>query len=267
MSQYHQTSHSPDLPLQSAAQRALCLIDLTSLNADDTDVRIVALCHQANTAFGRVAALCVYPRFVALAKAILLELRQADVLVATVVNFPDGGDDIAAAAAETRQCIEAGADEVDVVFPYRALMAGKAEVGAQLVAACKQACGGKTLKVIIESGELATPELVLQASKIAIGAGADFIKTSTGKVAINATLEAAGIMLNAIKETGGHCGFKAAGGVKTVAEAAAYLALADRIMGAEWVKSQHFRFGASSLLGSLLAVLNDKTGVATSEGY
>ncbi len=260
MSQHSQT------PLQVAAQRALQLIDLTSLNSDDTDARILNLCQQAVGPFGRVAAVCVYPQFVALAKATLREMGQAEVLVATVVNFPAGEQDIQHAVAETLSCIEAGADEVDVVFPYRALMAGDADVGARLVAACKQACAGKTLKVIIESGELADPQLIRQASLIAIKAGADFIKTSTGKVAVNATLQSAEIMLNAIKENGGRCGFKAAGGVKSAQDAAAYLQLADNIMGADWVTAQHFRFGASSLLNQLLDVLNDQTSIA-SEGY
>lgn len=254
-------------PQHLAAQRVLQLMDLTSLNADDSDADIVALCRQAVSPAGSVAALCVYPRFVALAKATLCELAVADVLVATVVNFPAGGEDVEAAVAETRFCIEAGADEVDVVFPYRAFMAGDVVNGAKLVAACKAACGSKTLKVIIESGELKTPELIRQASLIAIQSGADFIKTSTGKVTVNATLEAAEVMLKVIQETGARCGFKAAGGVKTAADAAAYLALADRIMGAGWVSPQHFRFGASSLLGSLLAVLDEKADTPSSEGY
>lgn len=259
-------SQLPQTPLQVAAERALHLIDLTSLNSDDTDARILNLCQQAVSPFGRVAALCVYPQFVALAKASLRELGHAKVLVATVVNFPAGDQDIERTVAETRQCIEAGADEVDVVFPYRALMAGDADVGARLVAACKQACAGKTLKVIIESGELADPQLIRQASLIAIKAGADFIKTSTGKVSVNATLQSAEIMLNSIKESGGRCGFKAAGGVKTAEDAAAYLQLADSIMGEAWVTAQHFRFGASSLLNNLLDVLNDQTSIVA-EGY
>lgn len=253
-------------PLQIAAQRALSLIDLTSLNADDTDARILALCQQAASPFGRVAAVCVYPQFVALAKATMLEIGQAEVLVATVANFPAGDQDIQRAVAETLSCIEAGADEVDVVFPYRALMAGDDAGGARLVAACKQACENKTLKVIIESGELADPQLIRQASLIAIKAGADFIKTSTGKVSVNATLQSAEIMLNAIKDSGWHCGFKAAGGVKTAADAAAYLTLADSIMGEDWVNAQHFRFGASSLLNSLLDVLNGQACI-DAEGY
>lgn len=254
-------------PLREAAARALRLMDLTSLNEDDDAARILALCRQASSSFGKVAALCVYPRFVALAKATLRAQGDGAVLVATVVNFPQGGTDIQAAIEETRACIAAGADEVDLVFPYRALMAGDTQVGATMVAACKAACGERVLKVIIESGELQTEALIRQASQIAIAAGADFIKTSTGKVSINATLEAAGIMLQVIAETGATCGFKAAGGVKTAADAVQYLALADTLLGPDWVTPQHFRFGASSLLDSLLMALGASSAPVSPGGY
>lgn len=239
--------------LMVAAQRALSMLDLTTLNDDDSAARVIALCGQASSSAGTVAAVCVLPRFVALARRTLDELGLPQVKVATVSNFPAGGDDIAVAVAETAAAIAAGADEVDVVFPYRALLAGDAEVGAELVAACKQACGDKLLKVIIESGELKDAALIRQASLLAIEAGADFIKTSTGKVAVNATLDAAGIMLAAIRSTGARCGFKAAGGVSTVAEAAEYIDLAEHLLGEHWVRPEHFRFGASSLLAKLQA--------------
>ena len=246
--------------LMLAAQRALSLMDLTTLNDDDTDARVVDLCHKASGPAGRVAAVCVFPRFVAIAKKTLREQGSPEILVATVTNFPQGGADVAQALEETRQAVSFGADEVDVVFPYRALLAGDGELGARLVTACKQVSGASRLKVIIESGELATPDLIRQASLIAIQAGADFIKTSTGKVPVNATLDAARVMLEAIHDSGRDCGFKAAGGVKTVAEAAEYLALADRIMGSDWVRPAHFRFGASSLLADLEATLGCAAG-------
>lgn len=241
--------------LQQVAQRTLALVDLTSLNDDDTDARIVALAHKAAGPAGKVAALCVYPGFVHLAKKTLRAAGCADILVATVANFPHGEPDVAEAVAQTRTAVSLGADEVDVVFPYRALMAGNCDLGARLVSACKQACGDASLKVILETGVLETRALIQAASQIAIAAGADFIKTSTGKVPVNATLAAAEIMLEAIRESGRPCGFKAAGGVRTAAEAAGYLALADRIMGAGWVHAAHFRFGASSLLADLEACL------------
>ena len=242
--------------LLAAARRALSLMDLTTLNDDDTDAKVVELCRKAAGPAGKVAAVCVYPRFVALARRTLDALGAQDVRVATVTNFPHGQADVAQAEAETRAAVSYGADEVDVVFPYRALMDGDAETGRRLVSACKQACGSAVLlKVIIESGELASPERIREASRIAIEAGADFIKTSTGKVPVNATLDAAAIMLTAIRDSGRDCGFKAAGGVRTAGEAAEYLALTARLMGEDWIDARHFRFGASSLLSSLEAVL------------
>lgn len=254
-------------PLQRDAQTALGLMDLTSLNDDDTDARIEALCKQANTPAGSPAAVCVYPAFIATARKTLAAEGLQQVLVATVTNFPDGSDDIDRAVSETREAVAAGAHEVDVVLPYRALIAGNSEVCHDLVAACKTACGaGARLKVIIESGELKEPGLIRQASDIAIAAGADFIKTSTGKVAVNATLEAAGIMIEAIRDSGRSVGFKAAGGIKTTADAQAYLALAERIMGPGWVSPATFRFGASSLLNNLLVTLGQTDSGSTEPG-
>ena len=255
----------PDL--QQAAQRALQLMDLTTLNDNDTDAIVIALCRQAKTAAGMTAAVCVYPRFVPVARQTLREIGAADVRVATVTNFPHGNDNIEIAVAETKAAVAYGADEVDVVFPYRALMAGNRDVGSELVKACKAACGEHVLlKVIIESGELGTPELIRSASEIAIAAGADFIKTSTGKVPVNATLEAAKIMLQVIKEKNPAVGFKAAGGVKNAAQAAEYLGLAATVLGDEWISARTFRFGASSLLADLLTTLGHQSRTASS-GY
>ncbi|WP_010626219.1 deoxyribose-phosphate aldolase [Halomonas sp. KM-1] len=242
--------------LQQAARQALALMDLTSLNDDDSDAVIRELCTRANTPVGHPAAVCVFPAFVATARQALAEQGLAGkVKVATVTNFPHGEADIERAAEETRAAIAAGADEVDVVFPYRALMAGDAEVGRKLVEACKRECGDAVLKVILETGELKDAGLIDRAGMLAIDGGADFLKTSTGKVAVNATLNAAKILLTAIKASGRDVGFKAAGGVRTAEDAAAYLQLAERVMGAEWITPAHFRFGASGLLGSLLDTL------------
>lgn len=253
----------PDL--QQAAQRALQLMDLTTLNDNDTDASVIALCHQAKSPAGHTAAVCVYPRFVPVARKTLKEIGAVDIKIATVTNFPHGNDDIGIAVAETKAAAAYGADEVDVVFPYRALMAGNQEIGFELVKACKAACGDDVmLKVIIESGELKTPELIRAASEIAIAAGADFIKTSTGKVAVNATPEAAKIMLEVIKEKNPAVGFKAAGGVKNAQQAADYLALAESVLGENWVSAKTFRFGASSLLGSLLQTLGHQSQTSSS---
>ncbi|CCQ11011.1 Deoxyribose-phosphate aldolase [Pseudoalteromonas luteoviolacea B = ATCC 29581] len=242
-----------NLSLKHAALKTLECMDLTSLNLDDNQEIIAALCAKANSEFGQVAALCVYPQFIPYAKA------HANVKIATVTNFPAGNADVAAAIQETRDAVALGADEVDVVFPYRALLIGDEQVGFDLVAECKAQCLGKAkLKVIIESGELGNANWIAKASEIAIAAGADFIKTSTGKVPVNATLEAARVMLTCIRNSGKQVGFKAAGGVKNVAQAKAYLTLAADIMGEAWVTPEHFRFGASGLLGDVLAVLNDE---------
>jgi len=241
--------------LQKSAKEAISLMDLTTLNDDDTDAKVISLCHQAHSPAGDTAAVCIYPRFIPVACKTLKAQGTEQIRIATVTNFPHGNDDIDIALAETKAAIAYGADEVDVVFPYRALMAGDERTGYELVRACKEACEGKLLKVIIESGELKEPALIRRASQIAIDAGANFIKTSTGKVPVNATLEAARIMLEVIREKDENVGFKAAGGVKDAEAAKAYLDLAREILGAEWVDAEHFRFGASSLLNSLLAEL------------
>lgn len=248
--------------LQAASRQGIHLMDLTTLNDNDTDQKVIQLCGDAQTAAGNTAAVCIYPRFIPAARKALREQGTPEIKIATVTNFPHGNDDLEIALAETRAAVAYGADEVDVVFPYRALMAGNSEIGKSIVAGCREICGDKvTLKVIIESGELKTDALIKQASDICIAAGADFIKTSTGKVPINATLEATKVMLEAIKESGKDVGFKAAGGVKDAQTADDYMQLARSIMGENWVNSDHFRFGASSLLVGLLneLKLTDKT--------
>jgi len=243
--------------LKAAALKALSLIDLTTLNDSDTDKIVIALCHDAKTVVGNTAAICIYPRFIPIAKKTLREQGTPEIKIATVTNFPHGNDDIAIAVAETKAAVAYGADEVDVVFPYRALIAGNEQLGFELVKECKEACGQILLKVIIETGELKEAHLIKRASEICIEAGADFIKTSTGKVPVNATPEAAEIMLNVIKDMGGaqRVGFKPAGGVRTAEDAKLFLDMAADILGEEWIDADHYRFGASSLLTSLLNTL------------
>ena len=257
-----------DLAPLDVAKTVLGLLDLTSLNDGDSDESIRALAQSAKTPFGGPAALCVYDRFLGTARKALDEQGLNAVRLATVANFPAGGADITAAMAEAEAQPAMGADEVDVVFPWRALIAGGRDTGARLVAGCRAALpAGTVLKVIIESGELAEPALIRRASEIAIENGADFVKTSTGKVPVNATLEAAEIILTTIRASGKPVGFKASGGVRTVADAAQYLALADKIMGKGWVSPQTFRFGASGLLGDIKAVLSGGVSPASKGGY
>lgn len=247
--------------LTAAAKQALSMIDLTSLNDDDTDQVIIKLCKKAETKKGKVAAVCVFPAFVKTAKE---ALDGTDIKIATVTNFPHGSTDIESSLKETEAAIIDGADEIDVVFPYKALMAGDAKIGFELVKQHAEKCRGRALlKVIIESGELKTTELIQQASNISIDAGADFIKTSTGKVPVNATPEAARIMLECIKGADRNVGFKAAGGVRSTEEAAMNLEIAREIMGEDWISKDNFRFGASSLLKSLLETLGGNAQVDT----
>lgn len=237
------------------ALQALSFMDLTTLNNDDTREVIEDLCQRAAINGTSVAAVCVFPEWVAVAKQCLHE-HDLDTKVATVTNFPDGSANVARAAAETERAIAAGADEVDVVLPYGALLKGDESTPAELVRECKDLCGDSArLKVIIESGELEQHDKIVLASELAIANGADFIKTSTGKVSINATLKAAEAMLGVIKASKTDCGFKAAGGIRTLKDAIQYIELAERLMGKDWVTADNFRIGASSLLQDIQSLL------------
>jgi deoxyribose-phosphate aldolase len=250
------------------AKTVLGLLDLTSLNDSDSDDSIRALAQSAQTPAGGPAALCVYDRFLGTARAELDKIGLTGVRLATVANFPAGGTDIDTVRAEAQAQPGKGADEVDVVFPWRALIGGDRETGVRLISAVRAALASSvTLKVIIESGELAEPALIRRASEISIENGADFVKTSTGKVPVNATLEAAEIILTTIRASGKPVGFKASGGVRTVVDAGQYLALADKIMGKGWVSPKTFRFGASGLLGDIKAVLSGGASPASKGGY
>lgn len=236
------------------AARVLGLLDLTSLGEDDTPARIRSLCGAARGAHGLPAAVCIYPEHITTARE---ALAGTAVKVATVVNFPEGADDPQRIARETRRAIAAGADEIDMVLPWRALQAGDVARARAGVEACRAACGpGIALKLILETGELGKPELIRQACELGLDAGVDFLKTSTGKVSVNATPEAAAVMLDAIAARGGRCGFKAAGGIRTLADARIYLALAQARLGADWVDPARFRIGASALFDALLAELD-----------
>ena len=231
------------------AAELLRLLDLTSLGESDDNDTIRALCAHAVTPFGRVAAVCVWPRFVPLACE---QMRGSGVRVVTVANFPDGGDDPGRARAEVEAAVAAGAHEIDMVMPWRALLDDQVALAARVVKACRDACSGQVMKVIIESGALQDPAAIRRATRLAIECGADFVKTSTGKHGPGASIEAAEQMLGVIAEQGAVTGFKASGGIRTEAEARAYAELAARVLSPAWVRPAHFRIGASSLLQALL---------------
>jgi len=244
----------PDLA--ALAARALPLLDLTNLNDTCDDAAIHALCARAVTPHGTVAAVCIWPQFVPVARKLL---KGTDVKVATVANFPRGLNDPEAAARDTAAAFADGAHEADVVIPYHALLAGDGMAVTRLVEAAREKVPrGRRLKTILETGEIKDGALIAKAARLALEAGAHFIKTSTGKTPVSATPEAARIMLEAIKASRKKAGFKASGGIRTTADAAIYLALADEIMGPDWANPATFRFGASGLLDDLLARLGGK---------
>lgn len=252
--------------LKDTAQKALSLLDLTDLTDNCDAAAIEKLCAQAQTPFGTTAAICIWPRFVAQARGILGKGHA--VKIATVVNFPSGDLAVAEVIAETKQAIADDADEIDLVIPYRDFIAGDEGAVTEMVEAVRAVCTPPVrLKTILETGELKDPALIREASDLAIAAGTDFIKTSTGKVSINATLPAAEIMLNAIKTSGKPVGFKPAGGVRTVTDARDYLDRAAAILGAGWATPQTFRFGASGLLGDILSVLGGQATPSAPASY
>ncbi len=238
---------------KALARRAIASLDLTNLNDDCSETDVIDLCARAATPYGDTAAVCIWPRFVPLAKQ---RLSNSAIRIATVVNFPHGGEDTAPVIAETDQAIADGADEIDMVMAYRLVADRPADVETQ-IGAIREVATGRLLKVILETGELKGAALIGKAAEIAIAAGADFIKTSTGKVAVNATAQAARIMLSVIAGHDGRIGFKPAGGIRTLNDAALYFGLADEILGPGWATPETFRIGASSVLDALVATLED----------
>lgn len=248
------------------ARLALACLDLTSLNDDDTEAQIDGLCERAADPIGAPAALCVWPRLVHHAAT----QAPAGVKIAAVANFPDGSTDAERAARDTAQSVQAGAHEVDVVLPWRALLAGDEAAAAAVLRAARHACDGRVLKVILETGELKDPAAIARAARLALAEGADFLKTSTGKVPVNATPGSATLLLQAIANdpaARARVGFKAAGGIRSVADAAVYLALVEQHLGTAALVPARFRFGASGLWNDIAALLGGRAAVAPSRGY
>lgn len=252
------------IDLVASARTLLACLDLTSLNDGDDAATIETLCAKAQTPFGNVAAVCVGPRFVAQARRLL----PASVRVAAVANFPEGELNLARALADVETIANAGGQEVDVVLPYRALINGQTTEVAEFLAEVRHASAPMTLKVIIESGALKEEALIRRASQLALSAGADFIKTSTGKTPVSATLEAATAMLDEIRRSSlTHAGFKASGGIRSVAQAQAYIALTRQALGEAALNPKRLRFGASALLDDILAALGGGAATAQGTGY
>jgi len=243
-----------------AIDLAMSMVDLTTLEGADTPGRVSSLCAKAMRPDPRdvdvapVAAVCVYPDLVAHARRVLGESSVAVASVATA--FPSGRASLAVKLLDVAEAVSAGADEIDMVIDRGAFLAGRWGQVFDEIVAVKAACGAAHLKVILETGELVTYDNVARASWIAMLAGADFIKTSTGKVGVNATLPVALVMLEAARDfaesTGRIVGVKVAGGIRTTKDALRYLVVVNETVGDAWLSPDYFRFGASSLLNDLL---------------
>ena len=259
-----------------ALRMALGLIDLTTLEGRDTAGKVRQMCykaahlHEEIPDLPNVAAVCVYPAMVPVARK---EVEGTGIYVASVATaFPSGQSDRQLKLQETRIAVDNGADEIDMVISRGAFLRGEYSFVHDEIAAVKDACQGRTLKVILETGELCTLDNVRLASDLAILAGADFIKTSTGKVSPAATMPVTLVMLQAIKDhflaTGKKVGMKPAGGISDAKTAIQYLVMLQETLGSDWLNRSLFRFGASSLANSLLLqVRKQTTGYYQSPDY
>ncbi len=247
---------------------AACIghMDLTSLNSTDTKSKIEKMVEKVNNfpvnypKYPSVAAICVYPNF---ADVVKKKLNSQDVNIAVVGGvFPSSQSFLEVKIEECRIAVEKGADEVDIVLSLSHFLEGEYELAAKEISSIKKAIAPAHLKVILETGALSTPESIEKASVLAMEAGADFIKTSTGKMEPAATPEAAIVMCRAIKEyyrkTGKKVGFKPAGGISTPHDAILYYAIVDTILGEEWLNPELFRLGASRLANNLLTELENR---------
>jgi len=249
---------------------AVRMMDLTTLEGKDTAGKVRQMCRKARTplesdaSIGPCAAVCVYPNLVPVAKA---ALAGSTVKVASVATaFPSGQSPLDVKLADVRRAVELGADEIDMVIDRGAMLAGDYAKVFDEIAATKEASGRAHLKVILETGELGSYDVVRKASEIAIAAGGDFIKTSTGKIQPAATPPVTLVMLEAIRDhyyaTGRRIGMKPAGGVRTAKQALHYLVLVKETLGDAWLTPELFRFGASALLNDvLMQIEKERTGV------
>jgi deoxyribose-phosphate aldolase len=261
---------SPIVPLELAVE---CM-DLTSLSEEDTDEEVRAMCATAvrpdpgDSSLPSVAAVCTLPRFVPTA---VRALEGFDVKVAAVAGgFPTGSIPVGEKVREIREVVHMGAYEVDVVLNRAAFLDGGVREAAEEVEACKEASGDACLKVILETGALGSYDVIRKASIVAMEAGADFIKTSTGRITPGATFPAVVCIMEAIRdfheETGRRVGIKVAGGIRTSSEARGYMALVRETLGSEWLSPERFRIGASTLLNDLLTAIRRDRAATESSG-
>jgi deoxyribose-phosphate aldolase len=255
---------------------ALSMIDLTTLEGKDTKGKVRQLCykamhpHDSLKNIPTVAAICVYPSYVSVAKK---ALEGSDIKVASVATvFPSGQSNLKVKITDTKFAVDQGADEIDMVISRGQFLSGNYQFVFDEIAAIKEACRNAHLKVILETGELDTLDNVRKASELAMHAGADFIKTSTGKIQPAATMQVTYVMLDAIQDfylrTGKMIGMKPAGGISTAKAALQYLVMLNEVLGEKWMNKNYFRFGASSLVNDILMQLvKTETGSYQSSNY
>lgn len=251
-------------PEAELARRLVGHLDLTNLDETCTESSVEALCMKALGGEGvpPVAAVCIWPAFVKIAAR---RLSGFPVQVATVVNFPSGAENVERVVEAAAEAVRDGADEIDLVMPYAAFLAGDEAAARAMIEAVRERLDGEArLKVILETGALGSDAAIARASRLAIEAGADFIKTSTGKIPVSATPQAARLMLDAIHESARPVGLKPSGGIRTLEDARTYLALAEEVMGADWPTPDTFRIGASGLHAALVAAIAGEAASAPS---
>jgi deoxyribose-phosphate aldolase len=261
------TNHTGRIPATDKAIRfILSVLDLTSLGENDTPSLIQQLCRKAvhpvpcNQGMPQVAAVCVYPQFVQGAREIL---RNTGIRIATVAGaFPTGEGPINKKLGEVSNALLQGADEIDFVIDYKEFLRGDKKYINEEVAQAKRLCGDKMLKVILETGAFGSSDNIRAASEVAIAAGADFLKTSTGKINPAATIPAARVMMEVIKEhyqkSGVMVGIKVAGGISSLNDAVQYLALLHEVLGEKWFTPDYFRIGASRLVDEISSRLGSR---------
>ncbi|MBA2654512.1 MAG: deoxyribose-phosphate aldolase [Gammaproteobacteria bacterium] len=249
---YHDIADESPWTLQDL-KLLLSVIDLTNLNLQETEESIAKLCQKADSSLGCVAAICVYPKFVPLVAELAPKIN-----IAAVANFPTGDEKLSDVLKQIQNAIESGAKEIDVVFPFSTYFKDGKTDALEFVKQCKKTCGKKLLKVILEISEFASSDQIYTVSNEVIDCGANFLKTSTGKSKHGATLESASVMLLAIhSQEKRAAGFKASGGIKEIKQALAYVKLAKKIMGDEWLDPTHFRIGASHLIDNIFISASD----------